>query len=103
MRWVVDFTFGTDDEGHNHISGGTMARNTTLINGRSPVTKDSGGKVVAAPDVCKTPTPGGPVPIPYTNVSQSSDLANGSKTCACTHLEPRIPNKIRLAAPAVRR
>jgi hypothetical protein len=33
------------------------------------------------PDVCKTPSPGGPVPIPYpVIVSLSSDLANGSTT-----------------------
>jgi len=32
------------------------------------------------PDVCKTPSPGGPVPIPYPNVSMSNSLANGSTT-----------------------
>lgn len=32
------------------------------------------------PDVCKTPTPGGPVPMPYPNVSQSATLANGTTT-----------------------
>ena len=34
-----------------------------------------------APDVCKTPSPGGPVPVPYpVIISQSSDLANGTTT-----------------------
>jgi len=34
-----------------------------------------------APDVCKTPSPGGPVPIPYPIIfSFSSDLKNGTKT-----------------------
>lgn len=34
-----------------------------------------------APDVCKTPSPGGPVPIPYpVIISMSSDLANGTTT-----------------------
>jgi len=34
-----------------------------------------------APDVCKTPSPAGPVPIPYpVIISKSSDLANGSTT-----------------------
>lgn len=28
---------------------------------------------MAFPDVCKTPTPGGPVPIPYPNIAQFSD------------------------------
>lgn len=32
------------------------------------------------PDVCKTPSPGGPVPVPYPNISFSKDLANGTKT-----------------------
>jgi hypothetical protein len=34
------------------------------------------------PDVCKTPSPGGPVPIPYPNVARSSNLANGTTTVA---------------------
>jgi hypothetical protein len=29
------------------------------------------------PDVCKTPTPGGPVPIPYPNVGKSADTTSG--------------------------
>lgn len=34
-----------------------------------------------APDVCKTPSPGGPVPIPYpVIISLASDLANGTTT-----------------------
>jgi uncharacterized Zn-binding protein involved in type VI secretion len=32
------------------------------------------------PDVCKTPTPGGPVPMPYPNIAQSSMLSNGTTT-----------------------
>ena len=32
------------------------------------------------PDVCKTPTPGGPVPMPYPNVAQSAMLSSGSTT-----------------------
>ncbi|MCP4392884.1 MAG: DUF4150 domain-containing protein, partial [Alphaproteobacteria bacterium] len=39
----------------------------------------SGGKVVAFPDVCLTPAGTATVPIPYPNISQSSDLAKGSK------------------------
>lgn len=34
-----------------------------------------------APDVCKTPSPGGPIPIPYpVIISMSSNLANGTTT-----------------------
>jgi hypothetical protein len=46
----------------------------------SVVHKDSGGVTQAFPDVCKTPTPGGPVPIPYPNIAMSSDTANGAST-----------------------
>jgi hypothetical protein len=56
-----------------------MAVNTG-VNKMSVVTKDSGGTTVAFPDVCKTPSPGGPLPIPYPNVAKSSDTANGTKT-----------------------
>ena len=35
--------------------------------------------VAAPPDVCKTPSPGGPVPVPYVNVAASSNLAKGTK------------------------
>ncbi|WP_164015792.1 PAAR-like domain-containing protein [Pyxidicoccus trucidator] len=50
-----------------------------FVNGMTPVTSESEGKVVGFPDVCKTPSPGGPVPIPYPNLAQSKDLENGSK------------------------
>ncbi|WP_431261987.1 DUF4150 domain-containing protein [Roseateles chitinivorans] len=32
------------------------------------------------PDVCKTPSPGGPVPIPYPNIAQSVTLSDGTTT-----------------------
>ena len=32
------------------------------------------------PDVCKTPSPSGPVPIPYPNIAQQSSLQKGTKT-----------------------
>jgi len=49
------------------------------VNKMSVVTKDSGGVTVAFPDVCKTPSPGGPIPIPYPNVAKASDTAKGTK------------------------
>ncbi|MFY2561084.1 DUF4150 domain-containing protein [Corallococcus terminator] len=51
----------------------------TGVNKMSVVTKDSDGVTVAFPDVCKTPGPGAPLPIPYPNVAKSSDTAKGSK------------------------
>lgn len=56
---------------------------TVKVNGvaNSLVHKGSNGISTATiPDVCKTPTPGGPVPMPYPNVSQSATLAKGTTT-----------------------
>ncbi|MEZ4297419.1 MAG: DUF4150 domain-containing protein [Polyangiaceae bacterium] len=51
-----------------------------FANGRSVLHKDDGGTQIAGvPDVCKTPSPGGPVPVPYPNLAMSSDLADGTK------------------------
>ncbi len=53
---------------------------TINVNGLSLVHEKSNGISIATiPDVCKTPSPGGPVPIPYPNIARSSDLANGTK------------------------
>ncbi|WP_164002974.1 PAAR-like domain-containing protein [Pyxidicoccus caerfyrddinensis] len=54
--------------------------NHTLINGLSPVTKESGGTVVGFPDVCKAPGPSGPMPVPVPNIAKSEDLADGSNS-----------------------
>lgn len=34
-----------------------------------PASTNGDGQCVIFPDVCKTPTPGGPVPIPYPNIA----------------------------------
>ena len=34
-------------------------------------------------DVCKTPTPGGPVPTPYPNIALSANTTDGSKSVKC--------------------
>lgn len=52
---------------------------TVTVNGLALSHKGSGGTAIATlPDVCKTPSPGGPVPIPYPNVARSSSLAKGT-------------------------
>jgi len=56
---------------------------TVIVNFMTVVHKKSNGIVMAFPDVCKTPTPAGPVPIPYPNIAMSSDTANGSKSVKC--------------------
>jgi hypothetical protein len=53
--------------------------NTVGVNKMSVVTKDSNGVSIAFPDICKTPGPGGPIPIPYPNIARSADTAKGSK------------------------
>lgn len=56
---------------------------TIKINGTclSLVHKMSNGISTATiPDVCKTPSPGGPVPIPYPNIAQSITLSEGTTT-----------------------
>jgi hypothetical protein len=56
---------------------------TVKVNGtaNSLVHKGSNGISTATlPDVCKTPSPGGPVPVPYPNISQSISLAKGTTT-----------------------
>jgi uncharacterized Zn-binding protein involved in type VI secretion len=51
------------------------------VNGLSLVHKGSNGLTMATvPDVCKTPGPAGPVPVPYPNISRSATLAKGTKT-----------------------
>ncbi len=53
---------------------------TIIVNKLTVVHAKSSGISIAFPDVCKTPTPGGPVPIPYPNIAQSTDTAKGSST-----------------------
>jgi hypothetical protein len=51
---------------------------TVHVNFRTVVHKSSGDISFAFPDVCKTPGPA--IPIPYPNIAQSTDTANGSTT-----------------------
>jgi uncharacterized Zn-binding protein involved in type VI secretion len=51
---------------------------TVNVNLRTVVHAASQGVATAFPDVCNTPSPAGPVPIPYPNVALSADTAHGS-------------------------
>lgn len=54
---------------------------SVYANGRSILHKGHGKTQLAvAPDVCKTPSPGGPVPLPYPNMSPDSNLTKGAAT-----------------------
>ncbi|HEY8506020.1 MAG TPA: PAAR-like domain-containing protein [Gemmataceae bacterium] len=53
---------------------------TVYANNRLIIHKGDGlTETCPVPDFCKTPTPGGPVPVPYVNVAMDSDLAGGPK------------------------
>jgi hypothetical protein len=52
---------------------------TVGVNNLSVVHKGSSGVTICFPDVCKTPSPAGPVPIPYPNIAKSSDSAKTAK------------------------
>ena len=52
---------------------------TTFANSRGIAHKGSGGMSPVFPDVCKTPSPGGPIPVPYPNIGKSSDTSTGAK------------------------
>lgn len=56
---------------------------TVLVNKLTVVHRDSNGLVTFMPDVCLTPSPGGPVPIPYPNIAMSQDTDRGSSSVSC--------------------
>ncbi|WP_437902417.1 DUF4150 domain-containing protein [Sorangium sp. So ce327] len=63
---------------------------TVFANGRGVVHQNSGGLSTVFPDVCKTPSPGGPVPIPYPNIGKASDTSKGPKKVKCDGQMPMV-------------
>ena len=57
-----------------------MGSTVTVNSPNTVVHKKSGGQSPVFPDVCKTPSPGGPIPIPYPNIAQSSSAAKTATT-----------------------
>jgi|SRR5688500_11235487 hypothetical protein len=45
-----------------------------------PTSTKSGNAIAVFPDVCKTPSPGGPVPIPYPNLATTGQAKTAVKT-----------------------
>lgn len=81
---------------------------TVAVNQLSVVHKASSGMSMAFPDVCKTPAPGGGIPIPYPNVAapaiaqkQAAAAAQktGGTTVATTSVVP-MTGKTSLTAAA---
>jgi hypothetical protein len=63
---------------------------TTFVNSRGIAHKGSGGMSMVFPDVCKTPTPAGPIPIPYPNIGQASDTSQGPTTVTTDGQMPMV-------------
>jgi hypothetical protein len=57
-----------------------MGATVTVNSPNTVVHKNSGGQSPVFPDVCKTPSPGGPVPVPYPNMARSSDASDTATT-----------------------
>ena len=53
---------------------------TVGVNFLSVVHAGSNGVTPCFPDVCKTPSPAGPMPIPYPNIAKSSDAMSGASS-----------------------
>lgn len=63
---------------------------TVFANGRGVVHEQSGGLSTVFPDVCKTPSPGGPIPIPYPNIGKASDTSKGPKKVTTDGCMPMV-------------
>jgi len=62
----------------------------TFANCRGIAHKGSGGMSIVFPDVCNTPSPAGPIPIPYPNIAQASDTSGGPSTVKCDGKMPMV-------------
>ncbi len=52
-----------------------------VVNGLGLTYKGTIGLSIATiPDVCKTPSPGGPIPLPYPNIANQGTLKDGTTT-----------------------
>ncbi|HMW70380.1 MAG TPA: DUF4150 domain-containing protein [Cellvibrionaceae bacterium] len=67
---------------------------TTFANMRGIVHKGSNGMSLVFPDVCKTPTPAGPVPIPYPNLGKSSDTMKGPTSVKTDKQMPMVKGAV---------
>ncbi len=63
---------------------------TVFVNGRGVVHQSSGGLSTVFPDVCKTPSPAGPVPIPYPNIGKAADTTAGPSSVTVDGSMPMV-------------
>jgi hypothetical protein len=78
---------------------------TININGLSLVHKGSSGTATATiPDVCNTPSPTGPIPLPYPNIAMSKTWRRGPPPSRSTAaIWPPIKTPSCRSAPATKR
>ena len=62
----------------------------TFANLRGVAHGGSNGMSMAFPDVCKTPSPAGPIPIPYPNIGKSADASGGPTTVTVEGKMPMV-------------
>jgi hypothetical protein len=80
---------------------------TVGVNQLGVVHKASSGMTIAFPDVCKTPAPGGGIPIPYPNVAAAAiakkqqAAATAQKTSAPTAAKTPVSPKVGVASHKV--
>ena len=75
LIFLVLGTFGV-----TFLHGGSLyGAEKVVVNHLAVAFKSSNGMTTAFPDVCETPTPAGPIPIPYPNIAMSGDTTKGSK------------------------
>ena len=55
------------------------ANKKKTVNAREVEPESSTVQEIQTPDVCKTPSAPGPIPIPYPNIAKSSDTSKGAK------------------------
>jgi len=67
---------------------------TVFADGRGVVHKGSNGMSTVFPDVCITPCAPSPVPIPYPNLGQSSDTAQGPTTVTTDGQMPMVKGAV---------
>jgi hypothetical protein len=59
-----------------------------------PASTNGGGQCFIFPDVCKTPSPGGPVPIPYPNIAMATQDDGGTCSSKVKILNKKTATKI---------
>lgn len=63
---------------------------TIFVNNRGVPHQTSMGMSIVFPDICKTPTPGGLIPMPYPNIAMSAHTINGPMTVKCDGSMPMV-------------